>query len=67
MAKHAPPLQLSERVYALTGPVNSAIVAGDGGRAVLVDTGQDADHGRRIRRALEELELTPVEIGRAHV
>ncbi len=66
MAKHAPPLQLSERVYALTGPVNSAIVAGDGGRAVLVDTGQDADHGRRIRRALEELELTPVAILNTH-
>ncbi len=66
MAKHAPPLQLSERVYALTGAVNSAIVAGEGGRAVLVDTGQDADHGRRIRRALEELELTPAAILNTH-
>ena len=66
MAKHTPPLQISERVFALTGPVNSAIVVGDGGRAILVDTGQDADHGRRIRRALEELELAPVAIINTH-
>ncbi len=66
MPKDAPPLRLSERVYALTGPVNSAIVVAQPGQAVLVDTGQDADHGRRIRRTLAELELTPVAIINTH-
>ncbi len=66
MSRLPPPLQVSERVFALTGPVNSAIVVGDDRAAVLVDTGQDADHGRRIRRALEELELTPVAILNTH-
>ena len=66
MAKHEPPTQLSDRVYALTGAVNSAIVAGDDGRAVIVDTGQDSDHGRRLRRALEELGLTLAAIVNTH-
>ncbi|HZW28983.1 MAG TPA: MBL fold metallo-hydrolase [Trueperaceae bacterium] len=66
MARNEPPVQLSERVYAITGAVNSAIVAGEGGQAVLVDTGQDSDHGRRLRRALDELGLTPVAILNTH-
>ena len=66
MAKHEPPVRLSDRVYALTGAVNSAIVAGDGGRAVVVDTGQDSDHGRRVRRALEDLGLTLAAVVNTH-
>jgi len=66
MARNEPPVQLSERVYAITGAVNSAIVVGEGGQAVLVDTGQDSDHGRRLRRALDELGLTPVAILNTH-
>ena len=53
-------------MYALTGAVNSAIVAGEDGRAVVVDTGQDSDHGRRVRRALDELGLTPVAVLNTH-
>ncbi len=51
--------QLSERVYALLGGVNCAIVDLGGGAAFLVDSGQDKEHGRKIRKALDELGLTP--------
>ncbi|NLG09464.1 MAG: MBL fold metallo-hydrolase [Deinococcales bacterium] len=52
-------VQLSERVHALLGGVNCAIVDLGGGAALLVDSGQDKDHGRRVRKALDELGLTP--------
>lgn len=53
------PLQLSERVYALLGGVNCAIVDLGDGQALLVDTGQDKEHGRKLRKALDALGLTP--------
>lgn len=58
--------QLSERVHAVLGAVNCAIVDLGGGQALLVDTGQDKDHGRRIRRALEELDLAAKIILNSH-
>src|SRR5690606_28984704 len=66
MARQEPPLQLSEHVYALTGAVNSAIVAGEAGRADLVRRGQASDHGRRVRRALVDRGLTPVAVLNTH-
>jgi glyoxylase-like metal-dependent hydrolase (beta-lactamase superfamily II) len=65
MAKE-PPVQLSERVYALAGAVNCALVVGDGGQAVIVDSGQDSDAGKRIRRALDEMGLRPAAIISTH-
>ncbi len=59
-------LQLSERVHAVLGAVNCAIVDLGAGQALLVDTGQDKDHGRRIRRALEALDLAPKVILNSH-
>lgn len=57
MAETEHSLQLSDRVHAVLGAVNCAIVDLGSGHALLFDTGQDKDHGRRIRRALEELDL----------
>ncbi len=59
-------LRLSDRVHAVTGSVNCAIVDTGAGRAVLIDSGQDKDYGRRIRRALEGLELTLAAIVTTH-
>lgn len=51
--------QLSERVHALLGGVNCAIVDLGNSQALLVDSGQDKDHGRKIRKALDQLGLKP--------
>ena len=60
------PVQLSERVYYLPGGVNCALVLGDGGRAVVVDSGQDKDYGRTVRKACETLGVTPAAIINTH-
>ena len=60
------PVQLSERVYYLPGGVNTAIIATPDAGAILVDTGQDKDYGRKLRQACEALELTPVAIINTH-
>lgn len=52
-------VQLSDRVHALLGGVNCAIVDVGNSQALLVDSGQDKDHGRKIRKALDELGLRP--------
>lgn len=59
-------LQLSQRVHVVLGAVNCAIIDLGSGEALLVDTGQDKDHGRRIRRALEALDLAPKVILNSH-
>lgn len=60
------PRQLSERVHYLPGGVNCALVVGEGSRAVVVDSGQDKDYGRNLRRACEALGVTPVAIVNTH-
>ncbi len=57
---------LSERVVYLPGGVNCALVLGEGNRAVVVDSGQDKDYGRDLRRACEALGVTPVAIVNTH-
>lgn len=52
-------VQLSERVHALLAGVNCAIVDLGDSQALLVDSGQDKEHGRKIRQALNQLQLTP--------
>lgn len=52
-------VQLSDRVHGFLAGVNCAIVNLGDGRALLVDSGQDKDYGRKLRKALEQLELTP--------
>lgn len=60
------PQALSERVYYLPGGVNCALVVGDGDRAIIVDSGQDKDYGRNLRRACETLGVTPIAIVNTH-
>lgn len=59
-------LQLSEHVYYLPGAVNMALVVGEEERAVIVDTGGDKDAGRRLKKACETLQVTPVAILNTH-
>ena len=60
------PIQLSEKVFYLPGAVNSVILVGEDKQAVLVDTGGDKDAGRRIRKACDELGVTPIAIVNTH-
>jgi glyoxylase-like metal-dependent hydrolase (beta-lactamase superfamily II) len=57
---------LSEHVYYLPGGVNAAVVTNGFGEAVLVDTGQDKNSGRNLRKACEALGVTPVAIINTH-
>lgn len=57
---------LSEHVYYLAGGVNMALVTNDTGEAVLVDTGQDKNSGRDVRKACEQLNVRPVAIINSH-
>jgi glyoxylase-like metal-dependent hydrolase (beta-lactamase superfamily II) len=57
--------KLSEKVYYLPGGVNCAIIKADD-KAILVDTGQDKDYGRNIKKACDSLALTPAAIINTH-
>lgn len=57
---------LSDRVHLLPGAVNCALVVGDERRAVVVDSGQDRDYGRDLRRACERLGVEPIAIVNTH-
>lgn len=57
--------QLSEHVYTLTGGVNCAIIKNQH-EAILVDTGQDKNYGKAIRKACEALDVSPVAILNTH-
>ena len=60
------PVQLSEHVHYLPGGVNAAIIATAQNDAILVDTGQDKNYGRAIRKACEQLNLRPIAIINTH-
>ena len=64
--KDANPVRLSEHVYYLPGAVNTALIVGEERRAVIVDTGGDKDAGRRLKKACESLQVTPVAILNTH-
>lgn len=59
-------IQLSQEVYLLPGNVNMALVVGSGKEAVVIDTGQDKDAGRRVKKACETLQVQPVAILNTH-
>ena len=46
------PIQ-SEHVFYLSGAVNTAIIATPESGAILVDTGQDKDYGRKLRQGCD--------------
>jgi glyoxylase-like metal-dependent hydrolase (beta-lactamase superfamily II) len=58
--------QLSSQVFYLAGGVNCAIIKAQDNKAILVDTGQDKDYGRDIKKACESLNLTPAIIINTH-
>jgi glyoxylase-like metal-dependent hydrolase (beta-lactamase superfamily II) len=58
--------QLSDKVFYLSGGVNCAVVKGEDNKAILVDTGQDKDYGRDIKKACESLGLVPAVIINTH-
>ena len=57
--------QLSEHVYYLAGGVNCALAVADDG-VILIDTGQDKNYGRDLRKACEYLGLPPLAILNTH-
>lgn len=59
-------IQLSQEVYLLPGNVNMALVVGSEGEAVVIDTGQDKDAGRRVKKACEALAVSPAAILNTH-
>lgn len=62
-----PQLQpLGPGVSFLPGAVNSVVVEGPGGRALLVDTGLDDTHARKLLRAVEGAGLTPGAVLNTH-
>ena len=58
--------EVADGVHALLGPVNSLIIEGPENGAVLIDSGQDADAGKRIRKALDQLGRTPTALVNTH-
>jgi glyoxylase-like metal-dependent hydrolase (beta-lactamase superfamily II) len=58
--------QLSDKVFYLPGGVNCALIKAEDSKAILVDTGQDKDYGRDIKKACESLGLTPALIINTH-
>lgn len=46
--------QLTERIFVATGGTNTGIILSDDGRAVLIDTGLNDTHARKVLRAVRE-------------
>lgn len=59
-------IPLAPGVFYLPGAVNSVVIADGKGGALLVDTGLDESHARKLLRALDEAHLTPVGILNTH-
>lgn len=57
---------LSARTYYLPRAVNVGLIRTPDGGAILLDTGQDKDYGRAIRKACQSAGLTPVAIVNTH-
>lgn len=59
-------VELDAGVHALLGTVNCAVLETPGGGAVIVDSGADKDHGKRVRKRLDALGRTPVALICSH-
>ena len=59
-------VKLSEQIYYLPNVVNCGVVALGGGRALIVDSGQDADYGKALRKACEAAQLKPFAVVNTH-
>jgi glyoxylase-like metal-dependent hydrolase (beta-lactamase superfamily II) len=58
--------KLGERTFYLPRAVNVGLVRTANGGAILIDTGQDKDYGRAIRKACQAAGLTPIAIINTH-
>jgi glyoxylase-like metal-dependent hydrolase (beta-lactamase superfamily II) len=58
--------KLTESTYYLPNVINVGIVAMRDGRALIIDSGQDADYGKSIRKACEALKLKPAAVINTH-
>lgn len=56
---------LNDEVAYMSAPVNSGFLVKKG-KAIIVDTGLDKDHGKKILRILEEEGITPIAIINTH-
>lgn len=66
MARDTELVELATGVHALLAGVNCAIIEAPGKTAVLVDSGQDSDYGKSIKRVLAQLDLTPTALVCTH-
>jgi len=57
---------LTDRTYYLPNVINVGVVALDDGRALLIDSGQDADYGKAIRKACDAAKLKPIAVVNTH-
>lgn len=59
-------VSLAENIYYLPNVINVGVVALGDGRALLIDSGQDADYGKAIRKACDALKLKPIAVINTH-
>ncbi|GGR21512.1 MBL fold metallo-hydrolase [Deinococcus ruber] len=59
-------LPLSDDAFLFPGAVNSLVFASDSGGALLVDTGLDESHARKLLRAVQDAGLTPSAVLNTH-
>ncbi|WP_425145759.1 MBL fold metallo-hydrolase [Deinococcus sp.] len=59
-------LPLSDDTFLFPGAVNSLIFADESGGALLVDTGLDESHARKLLRAVQDAGLTPSAVLNTH-
>ena len=58
--------RLADHTYYLPNVINVGVVALSDGRALVIDSGQDADYGKAIRKACEAAKLKPVAVVNTH-
>ncbi len=61
-----PLLALTPGNFLFPGAVNTLVLAGESGQALIVDTGLDESHARKLLRAMQQSGLTPAAILNTH-
>jgi glyoxylase-like metal-dependent hydrolase (beta-lactamase superfamily II) len=59
-------VQLAENAFYLPGAVNVGVIATSDGGAIIIDSGNDKDHGKRILKACRAMNLEPRAIINTH-
>lgn len=58
--------KLTDNTFYLPNVINCGVVALGNGRALVIDSGQDADYGKAIRKACEAAKLKPIAVVNTH-